>query len=200
MSEVLNRFRLLAADFSARVNWVPDQAWDNRSPCSDWKARDVVIHVIGVARRNLGLLDENQPAESNGLMDAVDAAAREALGEDPAPAAIITGWHAVKADMEAALADPERAGRIVSTPMGELPFETLIGRFVCADLLIHTWDLARAAGLNDRLNADAVAQTYEGMKPMDAMLRSPGFFAAKVDPPPDADLQTEFLSFLGRKV
>ncbi|CAB4828664.1 unannotated protein [freshwater metagenome] len=37
------------------------------------------------------------------------------------------------------------------------------------------------------------------MKPMDAMIRRPGFFGARVDVA-DTDTQTEFLSFLGRTV
>jgi hypothetical protein len=32
------------------------------------------------------------------------------------------------------------------------------------------------------------------------MLRQPGAFGPKVDPPAGADLQTEFLCFLGRRV
>jgi len=44
-----------------------------------------------------------------------------------------------------------------------------------------------------------VAHAYEGIKPMDAMLRRPGVFADKIVPPEGADLQTEFLCFLGRR-
>jgi hypothetical protein len=55
-------------------------------------------------------------------------------------------------------------------------------------------------GGDERLDQDAVAHGYEGIKPMDAMLRRPGAFGPKVDPPVGADLQTEFLSFLGRTV
>jgi uncharacterized protein (TIGR03086 family) len=81
-----------------------------------------------------------------------------------------------------------------------MPFEQVIARFICTDVLVHTWDLARAAGLDEKLNQDAVAHAFEGMKPMDANIRVPGFFGPKVEPPPGADLQTQFLSFLGRKV
>ena len=38
------------------------------------------------------------------------------------------------------------------------------------------------------------------MKPMDAMIRQPGVFGPKVECAADADTQTQFLSFLGRKV
>jgi hypothetical protein len=49
-----------------------------------------------------------------------------------------------------------------------------------------------------RINADAVGHAYEGLKPMDGMLRGPGTFKDKVMPLAGADLQTEFLCFLGR--
>jgi hypothetical protein len=31
------------------------------------------------------------------------------------------------------------------------------------------------------------------------MIRRPGFFGPRLDPPADADVQTEFLYFLGRR-
>ena len=39
---------------------------------------------------------------------------------------------------------------------------------------------------------------YSGLKPMDAMIRNPGFFGAKLECAEGAPLQTEFLRFLGR--
>ena len=56
------------------------------------------------------------------------------------------------------------------------------------------------ASINVTASSKAVAGAYSGLKPMDAMLRNPGFFDAKVDAPAGADEQAEFLSFLGRKV
>ena len=84
-------------------------------------------------------------------------------------------------------------------PMGPMPAEQIIGRLVSTDVLVHTWDLARAVGGDESLDADAVAAAYSGLKPMDAMIRMPGVFGPKVDAS-GADLQTEFLGFLGRTV
>jgi uncharacterized protein (TIGR03086 family) len=71
---------------------------------------------------------------------------------------------------------------------------------MATDVLVHTWDLARAVGGDERLDEAAVAGAYSGLKPMDAMIRRPGVFGPKVEAPEGADLQTEFLSFLGRQV
>ena len=40
---------------------------------------------------------------------------------------------------------------------------------------------------------------YEGMLPMDEVLRQSGQFGPKVDVPDDADEQTKLLAFLGRQ-
>lgn len=181
MSDTLDRFTQLADDFSARVNAVPASAWENQSPCSEWKARDVVAHVIGVQRRFLSLIDEIPPSADE-------------------PSDVVAGWAAVRADVEAALADSERASKVVDTPFGAMPYGMLIGRFAAVDVMVHTWDLARATGQDEVINADAAAHAFEGLKPMDAMIRRPGLFGPAVAPPPGADLQTQLLCFLGRDV
>jgi uncharacterized protein (TIGR03086 family) len=127
MSEVLDRYRALADDFSARVNTVPAAAWSNQSPCEEWTARDVVTHVIGIHRHFLSILDGTP----------------EPSGD---PGDVVAAWTAVRSDVETALADPDRAGRVVETPFGTMPFEVLVGRFMSVDLLVHTWDLSRARG------------------------------------------------------
>jgi hypothetical protein len=55
-------------------------------------------------------------------------------------------------------------------------------------------------GGDEQLDADAVTQSYSGLKPLDAMIRQPGLFGPKVECAPDADEQTQFLSFVGRQV
>ena len=67
------------------------------------------------------------------------------------------------------------------------------------DVLVHTWDLARTIGADEHLDEDSVRRAYEALKPMDAMIRQPNVFGPKLEPPMDADLQTEFLYFLGRR-
>jgi hypothetical protein len=80
-----------------------------------------------------------------------------------------------------------------------MPAGEIISRFVTMDVLVHTWDLARTIGADEHLDQESVQQAFETLKPMDAMIRMPNVFAAKLEPPPGADVQTEFLYFLGRK-
>lgn len=179
MSEALTRLQHLAAQFQARVDAVPADRWDATSPCEGWTARDVVAHVTDNLRRTaagpkatpMGADEDPKVAFAQSLQGLLDA-----------------------------MAQPGALEREVPGPFGPMPVEQLIGRLICSDVLVHTWDLARAAGLDETLDADAVHRAYAGLKPMDANLRHPGVFGPKLEAPAGADEQTEFLMFLGRAV
>lgn len=176
MSEVADRYRAVAAGFTRVVETVPADAWDRPAPCEGWVARDVVDHLVGVAKM-FGAGDVEVPD--------VDA--------DPAAA-----WAAVRDAVQAHLDDPALATAEMETPMGPSNVETLMGRFGIADVLIHTWDLARATGLDETLDQAEVVRVYEAMLPMDEHLRGGTSFGPRVEVPDDADVQTKLLAFTGR--
>ncbi len=182
MSEVSERYRSIANGFTTRLEAVPDERWSASSPCPDWTARDVAAHVIGTHRRVLATLDGTEPAE-------VD------LGGD-----LPRQWRAASDEILEALSDETRASTLVSGMFSEQPFEALVGRLVCADTLIHTWDLARATGQDERLDPVAVAKAMEFLGPIDDAIRRPGGFGPKIVPAPGADEQTTLLNFSGRAV
>jgi uncharacterized protein (TIGR03086 family) len=181
MSAVLERYRLVSDGLSARVAAVPAGAWSNSSPCDEWTALQVMDHVIGNARAVVDTM--------NGV-EHVSAQVQDAAGE----------WAKARAAVEEVLADPERAGKEIAGPMGPMPFDVLVGRFACMDILVHTWDLARATGGDENVDAEIAAHALEGLKPMDAMIRRPGVFGPKVEPPPGADAVIALMAFCGRKV
>jgi uncharacterized protein (TIGR03086 family) len=108
-------------------------------------------------------------------------------------------WDAATRALDEITGDSRALAEEVDGPAGRMPAGDLIDRFVTMDLLVHTWDLARAVGADERLDEEFVRSAYEVLKPMDAMIRQPRVFGPKLEPPPGADLQTEFLSFLGRR-
>jgi uncharacterized protein (TIGR03086 family) len=179
--EIIQRATGLVQGFDARVRAADADSWTNQSPCDDWTARDVVVHVANNLSRIGGLLGGTEGIEV-------------APGDD-----IVAAWDASRAQFLAGLSTGDLS-QSVPGPMGPMPAEQLIGRLICNDVLVHTWDLARAVGGDERLDAAAVEGGFSGLKPMDAMIRQPGFFGAKVDPPEGADMQTQFLCFLGRPV
>ncbi|MBA3744489.1 TIGR03086 family metal-binding protein [Sporichthya sp.] len=181
MSDTLDRYRRLADDLTDRVEAAPEDAWANSSPCAGWTARDVMAHVIGNAR---AVLDRLTGVE-----------------HVPAPVTdVVKEWSAARADVEAVLADPERAGAPVDTPFGPMPVESFIGRFQCMDILIHTWDVARATGGDENIDATAAAEALAGLRAMGDVLRGPGLFKPETTAPPDADVITQLMCFCGREV
>ena len=181
MSEYAERFDRLARAFTDRAEAVPDGRWDSPAPCEGWVARDVVRHLV-----------EWVPGFFQTFAGRTMAAG-PSVDDDPAAA-----WASLRDQLAAWLSDPAVASVEIDTPPGRMTTEAAIDTFVTADVLVHTWDLARATGLDERLDADEVHRMYEGMLPMDEMLRQSGQFGPKVEVPDDADEQTKLLAFVGR--
>jgi uncharacterized protein (TIGR03086 family) len=182
MSDIADRYRRVAGAFSDRVRAVPPDRWDAPAPCEGWVARDIVAHLVEwLSAYFFGTWGiEPPPAPS--------------VEEDPAGA-----WFALDRTIQAALDDPAVAGREAVTRFGPAPFESQIDMICTGDILIHTWDLARAAGLDERLDDDEVRAFLAAAEPMDEALRQSGHYGPKVPVPDDADEQTRLLAFLGRQ-
>jgi uncharacterized protein (TIGR03086 family) len=182
MSEISERYRKVAAQFTDRVQAVPAGAWDNPAPCEAWVARDVVRHLV-----------EWLPAFFFGTWD-LELPPGPTVDEDP-----VAAWLALDRTIQGALDDPVIAESVRDTRMGPWTFEQTVDTICTADVLIHTWDLARATGLDESLDADEVHRFVESMEPMDAMLRESGHYGPRVAVPDDADEQTRLIAFVGRQ-
>jgi uncharacterized protein (TIGR03086 family) len=185
VTEISDRYRTRAAGFNARVEAVPDQGWEQPSPCEGWTARDVVRHVVDTSTMFLGFIDDPPPGGPS-------------VDDDPAGA-----WHAARDAIQGALDDPARAAKEYDGIFGKQTFEASVDRFLSADALIHTWDLARATGLDETLDPDDVRGMLDQLQAMEAQvgdaMRTSGAFGPKIDPPPDADDQARLLAFVGRR-
>ena len=183
MSAVAGRFTKVAGAFSERVGAVPAGAWERPAPCEGGVARDVVRHLTDWVP---GFL-------SSGA--GIDLPAGPAVDDDPAGA-----WEHLREQLQAILDDPERAGATFSNPhTGDHPVDEAIGRFVLGDVLVHTWDLARATGLDERLDPDEVHSMLLGIEPMGDALSASGHYGKPVAVPVDADEQTRLIAFTGRR-
>ena len=111
--------------------------------------------------------------------------------DNPAP---VDGW-VVRHLVEWATADRE-----YDLPhIGRMPLGQAIDMISTGDVFLHRWDLARATGQDETLDQDKCAAMFEGMLPMDEVLRQSGQYGPRVDVPDDADVQTKLLAFIGRK-
>jgi len=174
------RHREIGRAFTDRVRGT--RSWDVPSPVAAWTARDVVRH-----------LGEWLPPFLHGGAG-VRLPSGPPVDEDPAGA-----WQAHCDAVQALLDDPATADRRFTNPhIGELPLDRAIDQFYTVDVFMHTWDLARATGQDDRLDPDLCALLVAGMEPMEELIRSSGQYGPRVPVKEDAPAQTRLLGFIGR--
>lgn len=161
--------------------------WDAPSPCAGWTARHVIGHVTGIQQVQRATI-VGTPLAINPMVDPHLIA-----GEDP------FGTWATARDAILETLDHEGVlGRTVSTWRGERTVDEMIG-FNVGDITIHTWDLARAEGVDDRLDAQVCRMLYDRLAPMADGMRNPMVFGPAVDPVGD-DPQSLLLALVGRSV
>ena len=57
---------------------------------------------------------------------------------------------------------------------GTMPLPQAVDTFYTADVFMHTWDLARATGQDETLDADFCATLLAGMEPIEELMRALG--------------------------
>ncbi|HEY0520683.1 MAG TPA: TIGR03086 family metal-binding protein [Ilumatobacteraceae bacterium] len=182
-NESAERYRNVASGFTQRVRAVPDDAWSRPAPCEGWVALDVVRHLVDWVPAFL--------AGGTGVTLAVGPS----LDTDP-----VAAWLAMSDGIQALLDDPDTAAATFDHPMvGRHRVDNAVMMFILTDVLIHTWDLARATGLDETLDSAEVARMFDGIEGVDALLRESGHYGPKIDAPADADTQTRLIAFLGRE-
>jgi uncharacterized protein (TIGR03086 family) len=181
MSEVSERYERLGDVFAAKIAAVPAERWDSPSPCDGWTARDIVSHVINTQGMFLGFIGR-------------DAAPGPSVSDDPGGA-----WSAARANVQTSLDDPEVAATEFQGYTGPSTFEAAVNRFLCFDLVVHGWDLARATGLDETIDPEDLARVQAAADAFGEMLRSPQAFGPAVEPPPGANDQQKLIAFLGRQ-
>ena len=177
---VAERYRRLSATMTERVAAVPPDAWANPSPCAAWTARDLVAHLVDVHGRFQGMvgraLVEHPP-----------------VAEDP-----LGAWTAVREQTLADLQDPLHADATYDGRLGRSSFAQSVDGFVCFDLVVHGWDLARATGQDDTIDPQDVQRVQGQVDAMGDVMRENGVIADPVDPAPDASAQDRLMNSLGR--
>ncbi len=182
MSELIERFERVTGQFTDRVRAVPADAWDNPSPCEGWTARDIVGHLTQWISAFFGA-------------QGVDFPAVPSVDDDP-----VGAWETVRATIAKALADPTVAGKPIETPFRTQSFAETVDMIVTGDVFTHTWDLARATGQDETLDPDQLQHMIAAMGTMpEEVLRAEGMFGPPIEVPDDADDQTKFLAYVGRR-
>jgi uncharacterized protein (TIGR03086 family) len=175
--DIQDHYARVADGFSTTLAGVRD--WTARTPCDEWDADALARHVVDTTRRVLARLDGSEPP---------------VLAAD---APVVPAWQEARAQVESALAD--RADQEVDSWGRQVPFGQLVDTLLCADTLLHTWDLARATGQDDTLDLAAVSKAHAFLTPMGDAMRRPGGFGPEKPVEADASAQDRLLAFAGRQ-
>lgn len=162
--------------FGQVVDAVTD--WDAPTPVPEWRARDVVHHLTTWLPDLLGSCGVDLPT-----------------GELADP---VGSWHRQDEALRALLAT--RGDEVLTHPfLGTKTLAEMLAQVYVGDVFLHTWDLARASGLDDRLDATRCAEMVEGMAAMEDAIRGSGHFGpAWPLPDDDRDPQRRLIAFIGR--
>jgi len=184
---LLDHHRRACLIFAGLVAAIGPEQWGLPTPCADWDVRTLVNHVVSWKLIVVELLAGRTPAAIAPMFG------RDALGHDPVVAANASVDAAI-----AAFAVDTPLDSIVHHPFGDLPWSYVIMMRVF-DNMLHGWDLARAIGADERIDAELVAAVFEWASPQSEALHASGAFAPVVEVPPDADSQTRLLALVGRR-
>src|SRR5262245_2123313 len=161
-----------------RLEGVQDGQWDSPTPCSEWDVRALANHVVGEDRWTRPLLEGMTIAEVGDRFDG------DLLGDDP-----VAAGREASTDSTAAVGDLLAGIETVHLSYGDDGAEEYV-RQLCADHLIHGWDLATATGQDRTLDADLVAEVGSWFADREEMYRSAGVVGPRTDGggSPQADL------------
>ena len=154
------------------------QDWAAPSPCTEWDARAVVEHLIGfhevLVIRPLGAKANRPKDDPAARWRATQATIIEAIGRDGV----------LDEDVDVLGGGQTGLRGLVST--------------LTTDVLVHTWDLARAAGVDPQLDAELCALGYERASKSREQFAKSDMFENEVAVPDDADVCSKLLGIMGR--
>lgn len=182
MSERLRDFTKAVYGMDAVVGRVPNDAWDNPSPCEGWSARDVVAHQVGVFDGVAHMAGGNEMK----------------LPETPEDRSDPTGlWAASRDGVLRALDSPGALQHSGKYWFGPMSIDELIG-VVQWDPLTHAWDVAQAVGIDAALDEDLAQKSYDRISAMRPSLAKMRLVGDEVAVPDDADIVSRYLGMVGR--
>ena len=161
--EALDRARV---QFSVRLDAVSAEQWALPTPCDEWDVRGLVNHLVTADTTTTRLLGGATRDDVVALIGA------DHLGSDAMSRCV-----GAAAEQLAALRAPGALERMVPHPAFDMPGSQLLD-FRIGDTLLHTWDLARAIGADDRLDAELVEFVWQSLEPLAELLPASGAFGA----------------------
>jgi uncharacterized protein (TIGR03086 family) len=188
MSENLRNYTKALFGFDHVMKLADDQTWTRKAPFPGWTGADIYVHVVDQVKQVHSQVTSGKNPKGS-----------LKLGADPYGA-----WAKLRDQTLEVLDQPGALQRLAIEPFGpefgSFPIDGFIG-FMVAELVPHTWDLARTAKVDDRLDSDLCKAALVAWKSLPKeVLRGPGFFGPALPAPKGSDAQTRLLAFVGRAV
>ena len=187
MLGAMDLLKAAGRNFEETVAAVPDTAWDNDTPCGIVLS-EVVDHVVTGNLFSALVLMGAPTEQARGVLTGGH------LGEDPvgAVAPSCARQHAAFTAADPAVPVPH--------PIGDISLGTFL-RFRIGDLVVHAWDIARGANLNETLPPTLVEPLWDMVMPHLEEMRAMGTFGdgASLDPSAETPLQSRLLDAFGRR-
>ncbi|GAA3117981.1 TIGR03086 family metal-binding protein [Planomonospora alba] len=184
--DIREAYRRALEDFGALVHRIAPGQWENPTPCADWDVRTLVNHVVNESLSVPGLLAGRSAAEVGPAFEG------DLLGDDP-----LKAFDAAAAAAAHAVGDDGSLARVVRLSFGDVTAAEYVTELF-ADALIHTWDLARAIGADERLDPELVEACAAWFADAEDDYRRAGVIGDPHPAPAGADLQGRLLAAWGR--
>lgn len=167
--------------FGERVAAVTD--WSAPTPDTEWDVRALVSHVIEEQQWIPLLLDGRSVREARARIDP--------LGED-----LVAEWDRYSRAATEAWHTKDLHAKV------QLSYDTVdvidyLSEQV-SDVIVHTWDLARAIGADEDLGDELVEAAWSIFAPQKETLQASGLFSSPVPVEDAAPLQVKLLALTGR--
>lgn len=183
--DIRDTYARCSTAFAERVHEV-DGRWAAPTPLPGWDVRALVNHLVNEELWAPELLAGSTIEQVGSRFDG------DLLGADPV-AAFDT---AAAAALAAVRAEGVVEGTVALSSGAHPGGEYVVA--LAADHLVHAWDLARAIGADETLDATAVEAVGEWFTGMEATYRDLGVIGPRVELPAGSSAQDQLLAMMGR--
>jgi uncharacterized protein (TIGR03086 family) len=177
---------LARSELTRRLNAITASDWEKATPCSEWNVHQLVNHVGGLQHRVARLL-------CGGSLDEYVAAREDDwIGTDH-----IAAWHQGARALDQAIDDAPSLDIPVAYRV-PVSARDVIG-LTAFDIAVHTWDVSRAIGFDERLGDALVKFALRFMEWIRSEPLLEALFGAPKEHLPDgASAQVRLLRMAGR--
>jgi len=173
-------------EFTRLVQAITPEQWKAPTPCTEWDVRELINHLT------VEQLWAPDVIAGRTIAEVGDRYEGDQLGADP-----VAAWEGAAAGSRAAFGAKDALLGAVHLSYGDAAASHYVGEMT-VDMIVHSWDLARAIGADERLDDELVGYALEQGIARGSSLVDSGYFAAPVRVPVDADNQTKMLAIYGR--